>query len=375
MERFSSTLLRDYLGLIRDGDRRRPGDGLFRADINADRSPPRCSSARSTRWRPTGSSAAAATRSRPKPTRSSTSSSTARGAPMTTPTTPIRSVAVLGAGTMGAQIAAHFANAGVPVAAARRHRRRRARGPEARARAQAGSVLHRRRRRARSRPAASTPTSPTLADADWIIEAVVEQLDVKRALLERVDARRGARARSSARTRRAFRSPRSPKAAATTSAGTGSARTSSTRRATCGCSSSSRPPTPIRRSSSASSQFADHRLGKGVVVAKDTPNFIANHIGALRRGADAARARVAASYTIEEIDAITGPALGRPKSATFRTMDIAGLDILGARRARTCERSSCRAFVDRASIERGLDRREGRPGLLQAGKTPTAPRS
>ena len=74
--------------------------------------------------------------------------------------------------------------------------------------------------------------------------------------------------------------------------------------------------------------FADHRLGKGVVIAKDSPNFIGNHIGLY--GFMRILAKVAAGeYTIEEVDAITGPALGRPKSATFRTMDIAGLDMLG----------------------------------------------
>ena len=76
------------------------------------------------------------------------------------------------------------------------------------------------------------------------------------------------------------------------------------------------------------SRFADHRLGKGVVVAKDTPNFIANHIG-LFGVMQMLRALESGDYTIEEIDAITGPALGRPKSATFRTMDIAGIDVLG----------------------------------------------
>ena len=76
------------------------------------------------------------------------------------------------------------------------------------------------------------------------------------------------------------------------------------------------------------SWFADHRLGKGVVVAKDTPNFIANHIG-LFGVIQMLRALESGEYTIEEIDAITGPALGRPRSATFRTMDIAGIDILG----------------------------------------------
>ncbi|OAB34051.1 3-hydroxyacyl-CoA dehydrogenase/enoyl-CoA hydratase family protein [Paenibacillus glacialis] len=71
--------------------------------------------------------------------------------------------------------------------------------------------------------------------------------------------------------------------------------------------------------------FCQNVLGKGVVLAKDTPNFIANRIGTygllitlqemLKNG-----------FTIEEVDAVTGPALGRPKSATFRTLDMVGLD-------------------------------------------------
>ena len=73
--------------------------------------------------------------------------------------------------------------------------------------------------------------------------------------------------------------------------------------------------------------FADHRLGKGVVIAKDTPGFIANHLG-LHGVMQVFRALERGELTIEEIDAITGPAIGRPKSATFRTMDIAGIDVL-----------------------------------------------
>ena len=72
---------------------------------------------------------------------------------------------------------------------------------------------------------------------------------------------------------------------------------------------------------------ADHALGKGIVVAKDSPGFIANRIG-IFGVALAMRALASGRYTVEEIDAITGPALGRPKSATFRTMDIAGIDVL-----------------------------------------------
>ncbi|MET0215692.1 MAG: 3-hydroxyacyl-CoA dehydrogenase family protein, partial [Vicinamibacterales bacterium] len=73
----------------------------------------------------------------------------------------------------------------------------------------------------------------------------------------------------------------------------------------------------------------DHRLGKGIVAAKDTPNFIANHIG-LYGVMQIFKAWTSQdeSYSIEEIDAMTGPAIGRPKSATFRTMDLAGVDVL-----------------------------------------------
>ena len=74
-------------------------------------------------------------------------------------------------------------------------------------------------------------------------------------------------------------------------------------------------------------RFADERLGKGVVIAKDSPNFIGNHL-ALFEVTRILAAVAAGRYSIEEVDAITGPAIGRPKSATFRTLDLAGLDIL-----------------------------------------------
>ena len=73
--------------------------------------------------------------------------------------------------------------------------------------------------------------------------------------------------------------------------------------------------------------FCDRRLGKGVVVAKDTPNFIANRIGTFSM-LNALRLMAKLGMTIEEVDACTGPAIGWPKSATFRTADIVGLDVL-----------------------------------------------
>src|SRR5260370_15865305 len=75
------------------------------------------------------------------------------------------------------------------------------------------------------------------------------------------------------------------------------------------------------------SEFCDRRLGKGVVVAKDTPNFIANRIGTFSM-LNALRLMASLGMTLEEVDACTGPAVGWPKSATFRTADIVGLDVL-----------------------------------------------
>jgi len=75
------------------------------------------------------------------------------------------------------------------------------------------------------------------------------------------------------------------------------------------------------------SEFCDQRLGKGVVLAKDTPNFIANRIGTFSM-LNALRLMGTLGMTVEEVDACTGPAVGWPKSATFRTADIVGLDVL-----------------------------------------------
>ena len=73
--------------------------------------------------------------------------------------------------------------------------------------------------------------------------------------------------------------------------------------------------------------FCDHKLGKGVVVAKDTPNFIANRVGTFSM-LNAIRLMNELGMTFEEVDACTGPALGWPKSATFRLADIVGIDVL-----------------------------------------------
>ena len=236
----------------------------------------------------------------------------------------IRSAAVLGAGTMGAQIAAHLANAGLPVllldldAAIARDGLKRARAlkPDPFFTSDAASLVS----------TGGFDELGKIRSADWIIEAVVERADVKRPLLERVDAARGPDAVVSTNT------------SGISIAALGGGRSEGFRRHWLGTHFFNPPrhlhlveliPTADtdRGIVDAIAHFADHRLGKGVVIAKDTPNFIANRIGVFGV-AEVLRALASGRYTIEEIDAITGPALGRPKSATFRTMDIAGLDVL-----------------------------------------------
>jgi 3-hydroxyacyl-CoA dehydrogenase len=227
---------------------------------------------------------------------------------------------------MGAQIAAHFANAGVPAllldvtreAARAGFERARALKPDPFFRAAAYSLI---------RTGSFDADLASLASCDWIIEAVVEQLDIKQSLLERVEEHRAPHAVVSSNT----------SGIPLTSIAEG--RSAAFKAHWLGTHFFNPPrylhlleliPTadtdPAVLDGVAS--FADHHLGKGVVVAKDTPNFIANHLG-LFGVAQTFRALAGSEYTIEEIDAITGPAIGRPKSATFRTMDIAGIDVLG----------------------------------------------
>jgi 3-hydroxyacyl-CoA dehydrogenase len=240
--------------------------------------------------------------------------------------TSFRSAAVLGAGTMGAQIAAHLANAGIPAvlldvtadAARDGLKRARALKPDPFFTADGPSLIT---------TGGFDTDLDRLKTADWIIEAVIEQLDAKRALLERIEPIRPADAIVSSNT------------SGIPIRSIAEGRSEAFRRHWVGTHFFNPPrylplveviptadtdPTVVDRLS----QFLDLRLGKGVVIAKDTPNFIANRIG-LYGVIQVLRTLEGGPFTIEEIDAITGPALGRPKSATFRTMDIAGLDVLG----------------------------------------------
>ncbi len=257
----------------------------------------------------------------------------------------IDKAAVLGAGTMGAQIAAHLANAGVPtllldIAPRELTKEEQAKGisldsPAVRNRiAQAGFDAAK-----KAKPAAFfTPEKAELIsvgnfednlnqlkDCDLILEAVVENLEIKRSLYERVDQVR-----------------RSGSVVASNTSGIpihllAEGRSEDFRQNFLGVHFFN-PPRYLQlvelirtkwtkpEVSCAMFGFLDQRLGKGVVPAKDRPNFIANRIGTF--GAMVTiQTMLEDGYSIEEVDKMTGQAVGRPKTATFRTFDLVGLDV------------------------------------------------
>jgi 3-hydroxyacyl-CoA dehydrogenase len=244
-------------------------------------------------------------------------------------------VAILGAGTMGARIAAHFANAGVPsylldIVPPD------ADGPARNKIAAAGLEAAK-----KSKPAAFFEPGlarlvtignfeddlKRLSEADWIIEAVVENLDIKRALLKKVEA---------------IRKPGTIVSTNTSGLPVGKIAegfSDDFRKSWLGTHFFNPPrymrlleliPTPEtdRAALDAVTHFSNVNLGKGVVLAKDTPNFIGNRIGTFSV-LNVMRLMQETDLSIEDVDALTGDAVGWPKSATFRTIDLVGLDILG----------------------------------------------
>jgi 3-hydroxyacyl-CoA dehydrogenase len=258
----------------------------------------------------------------------------------------IEKVAVLGAGTMGARIAAQFANAGIPcylldivppeLNADEKRKGLTLENPAVRNRIVVAGLEGAKK----SRPAAFfTPETARLviagnfqdnlgwcAEADWIIEVVAENLEIKRNLLARVEAVRKPGTMVTSNTSglpihliaegrsqdfqehwagtHFFNPPRYMKLVELIAG-----------------------PKTKPEVLQLLDETCDLRLGKGVVRAKDTPNFIANRIGTFSM-LNALHQMQALGMTIEEIDSCTGPAIGQPKSATFRTGDLVGLDIL-----------------------------------------------
>ena len=266
----------------------------------------------------------------------------------------IRKVAVLGAGTMGARIAAHLANASIPSLLLDL-------APKPEGEAGSPPIDPRARNRVaqagldaalKSKPAAFFAQDLSrlitvgnfddhlglVKDCDWLIEAVAEDREIKRALLGKVEPLRAPDAIVSSNT--------SGISISSLAEGFGEG----FRRHWLGTHFFNPPrymklleviPTgdTLPEVIEAACKFGDRVLGKGIVIAKDTPNFIANRIGtfvtlsAIRMlkadgRQDGRGGREAGGYTIEEIDTLTGPAMGLPRSATFRTLDIVGLDVL-----------------------------------------------
>jgi 3-hydroxyacyl-CoA dehydrogenase len=258
----------------------------------------------------------------------------------------VRRVAVLGSGVMGSAIAAHFANAGVPSLLLdlpprelddperragldlrdRRVRDRLATRNLAAALRARPSPFFVAERAALIEPGNLEDDLPRLAEVDWVIEAVREDMAVKRELLPRVAAHLRSDALLSSNT-----SGLSLTAMAETLPAEVRPRFLGTH--------FFNPPRYMRLleliptvyTSAATirlvSDFARLRLGKGVVPAKDTPNFIANRIG-LHAMMVALRVQDELGLTLEEVDALTGPPLARPRTGTFRLADLIGVDTL-----------------------------------------------
>ena len=298
----------------------------------------------------------------------------------------IRKVAVLGAGTMGARLAAHLANASVPCLLLDIVPKELTPDEQAKGLTLDSPPVRNRLARAgldaalKSRPAAFfVPEAARLItlgnfaddlgqlkDCDWIIEAVMEDLAVKRTLLEKIQTVRFPGAIVSSNT--------SGLSISSIAAGFDE----EFRRHLLGAHFFN-PPRYLRlleiiptaetlpEAARAISHFGDVVLGKGIVVAKDTPNFIANRIGTFTT-LTALRMMDEDGYTIEEIDTLTGPVLGMPKSATFRTLDIVGLDVLAhvvKNLRETLPQDECRAlfqvpgFVDQMLQRRLLGDKTG----------------
>jgi 3-hydroxyacyl-CoA dehydrogenase len=241
----------------------------------------------------------------------------------------INRVAILGAGTMGSQIAAHFANAAIPVLlldlpspgdrnaiakrgieqALRRHPPAFFTGDEA-ARIEAGNF---------------EDDLSQIRACQWILEAVAENLDIKRALWARVDRYRDPEAILSTNTSGiplADISRDFPNSFQQQFLGTHFFNPPRYLHLVEVIPAPHTLPTLVQQVT----EFCELVLGKGIIRAKDTPNFIANRIGAFYSAA-IQRTMVQNDYTIEEVDSLTGPLLGMPKTATFRLIDIIGLDI------------------------------------------------
>jgi 3-hydroxyacyl-CoA dehydrogenase len=258
----------------------------------------------------------------------------------------IEKVAVMGAGVMGSTIAAHLANVGIPcylmdivpqdLTKEEKGRKLTLESREVRNRFAAWG----KEKTLKSKPAAFYTTSNAelitvgnfednmawVRDVDWVIEAIIEDLDVKRDFFKKLEA---------------YRSPQTIVSTNTSgiSVAAMSHDVSSEFKAHFLGTHFFNPPRYMRLLEiipleetrpdvvKTMVDLAENVLGKGIVFAKDTPNFIANRIVAYDM-AVIMRTMLEEGYGIDEVDAITGIAMGRPKTASFRLADMVGLDVI-----------------------------------------------
>jgi 3-hydroxyacyl-CoA dehydrogenase len=230
---------------------------------------------------------------------------------------------VIGSGTMGSGIAAHFANAGIPVYLLdvveppldkiRKHTPPPFFTPDTAELVTAGKL---------------DEHEQWIGEADWIVEAIIENMDAKRDLVARIDR---------------LRKPNSIVSSNTSGLPISQIATNASddfKKHFIGTHFFNPPrymklleiiPTPDTAPEITRfvRDFAEHRLGKGVVLCKDTPNFIANRLASMG-GMSLNDFALEHGYTVEEVDAIAGPLLGRPKTASFRLLDLVGLDVAAA---------------------------------------------
>lgn len=256
----------------------------------------------------------------------------------------IRKAAVLGSGVMGSGIAAHLANIGIPTLLLDIVPRELTDDEKKKGLTLEDKVVRNRisqtalQKLLKQKPAPLTSKShlalieagnfeddlSRLSEVDWIIEVVVENLAIKQQIFEKVDQYRKLGSFISSNT-----SGISVEAMA-------EGRTEDFQKHFLGTHFFNPPRylklleiIPTQHTSpdvlQFMKQYGEDILGKGVVIAKDTPNFIANRIGTYGLLVTV-REMLKGGYSVGEVDSVTGPLIGRPKSATFRTLDVVGLD-------------------------------------------------
>ncbi len=242
----------------------------------------------------------------------------------------IHKAVVIGAGTMGAAIAAHLANAGVPVTLLDIPSKEGDRnkivneGWEQCLKAKPANLMSS-ELKTLVKLGNLEDDFDTVAEADWICEAIVENLKIKQDLMARIDG------------------VRKPTAIVSTNTSgipvhdIAEGRSKEFKKHFLGTHFFNPPRyltlleiIPTKDTSKDViefiSHFGEYRLGKGTVLCKDTPNFIGNRV-AFGTGAFGMDFILKNDYTVDEVDALTGPLMGRPKTATFRLMDLVGIDV------------------------------------------------